>query len=344
MDESTGDNLDLPAGDSFLDVIANLVGILVLLVVVVGVRSAKSAYEAAAPEEVVDLEALRSEAADKEAAVLAAVRDTRLAAQRISQVTQDTVLREITRQQYADEVAQLRQDIEDQRAKLDPDRRRSAEVQIELAKVEQRLDDLTAKQVALIGQIAQMEETPTKQVEIAGSSIAANRKYEPYIVFLKGGRVASLPGDELVQQVNQARRSLPPPNLLKRGQEFRRNVGPVEGFTLEIVFQHMSVQRRGGATVATRLKQCLLNMNGDLVRWEEIDEAIDPGSALMTRLAGIDAENTAVILQTAPDSYEEYQTLKTHLSKLGYSVVIDQMGMSGILPVVDAPRDGFAVQ
>lgn len=342
--QESDDNLDLPAGDSFLDVIANLVGILVLLVVVVGVRSATKGFESVAPEPVVDLEAINAEIALREEEATNAARETRTVARQIEQLTQDVTLREITRQQHADEIATLRQDIEDQRAKLDPERRRSAAVQIELAKIEQELDRLTAQQVALIGQIAQMEDEPAQQLQIAGSSIAANRKYEPTTLFLRDGKVVPQPGNEVVEHLRAAVRSLPAPNALQRGKEYQRKIGPIDGFVVHVVFEQGPIRRGNAITAGTRMKRCVLDMNGDLVQWEPLDRALSPDSGLMRHLDTIDAEETAVILQPAPDSYEEYQTLKTELSQRGFSVVMRPMDMSGLLPVVDAPEDGYAVQ
>ncbi|MEO1497743.1 MAG: hypothetical protein AAFV43_11395 [Planctomycetota bacterium] len=339
--------LELPAGDSFLDVVANLVGILVLLVVVVGVRSAAKVEEQHAPSTVVDVAELVAQAEAKERELLESLNDGARVADQVRNVMTNRAVREATRQELAGELAQLRAEVEQMRLDLEPDDRRSAETRLALARAQERLDELTTKQVTLIGRLAEADNATT--IEAISSTIVTGHRRTKTTIFMRDDRVAVFPDEQLEQALRRVYQTLPMPNALNMSIEHRRSVGSINGFEIEMVFaqgRRSVVQRNSGRTgsaVGYYIKGGTLDIGGDNVVWEPLENAMKPGSRLMLYLSSVDPEETAIVLKPSPDSFDSYHDLKRHLIGLGYGVVLRSIGDVDVLTFGGGPAHGWAV-
>ena len=161
---------EIPGGDSFMDIVANIVGILVLLVVVVGVRAGRDVIM---PPEVIsdDVEAIVS----LESKLEEQLRQVRREQSEIAQLTGKvaSTLGEVERREAVREAAvlyntKLRAELDEARNALSDDDQRSLQDHNEIAQAQLKLDRLTREQVAL----SAVEPAPeAKVVEVAAMLI-----------------------------------------------------------------------------------------------------------------------------------------------------------------------------
>src|SRR6478752_2062294 len=156
----------MPGQDSFLDVITNIVGILILLVLVVGLRSSHSVRSGPDAELA---ERTRGEAEYQQAYNSAVVteRGVRELVQRVGNTYHESEFRESERAWLSNEVAAAEKEIEDRRAKLSADGQRDFDQRQKLATAQATLDDLTRQQIALMSHDANTETLECQPTPVA---------------------------------------------------------------------------------------------------------------------------------------------------------------------------------
>ena len=170
MRRADTDRSELPGQDSFLDIVANIVGILILLVMVVGLRAATAANEepADAASEPVETEVAKPDEPPAEpeeplkplvaqeevnnAIRLAIARRNELAEKVAKTVAsrKEALQRDATRVELATAVASIEQQIEEQRQKMGQDERRDFDLRAKLGAAEHELEKLTRERIALL--------------------------------------------------------------------------------------------------------------------------------------------------------------------------------------------------
>ena len=134
--ENTAD----PGHDSFLDIVANIVGILIILVMVTGLRVRDATVQAASADE-----GLRQEATalDKEQATAGSLRrDILTAAAQIQDLTWHRMLRQEERDDLATVVAAWEHKIRSYRDQLDADAQGAYDLRLALSEAEAQLEQL----------------------------------------------------------------------------------------------------------------------------------------------------------------------------------------------------------
>ncbi len=137
---------DMPGQDSFLDVLTNMVGIIILLVVVTGLRTSQAVMKAAereaqsAPEAKGPKDALR----DAQVAAVAAKKDTETVIQQAVAVHGETSLREQERDYLTTYVAAFNEELKDRRAELSADKQRDFDLRRKLVESQAELENLRA--------------------------------------------------------------------------------------------------------------------------------------------------------------------------------------------------------
>jgi hypothetical protein len=309
---------EIPGGDSFLDVIANMVGILVLLVVCVGVRAARPVTEAVATVDTAEVESLEAEAK-------AAARDAMDERRRVAKLAEQAMLsqaeaasRDEARVDMTAFVTKLRQELDAERAKLSEQDRRSFDTSNELAQVRLRLDELTRQQVALAAADTDAE---VKHIEFDSTPIVRERVTDEVFVRLEGDRVAYVPLDELKQALELVFDSIAqgPGGDVSKVARYERVVGPIEGFSLRCLFERGIIRSPRGTVLATQLVLARLEDQGNVVT-ETIDEATTTGSSVARRLDALNAKKTVVTVVAYPDSFDTLPDLEKRLRDRGVRV------------------------
>lgn len=306
---------DEPAigSDSFLDVVTNIVGILIILVMVVGMRVQQLPGRIAATEADSADDLLRqaeATAADLEGDVL------RLAGE-MESLSATAANRFAERAVLAQFVSQRQHDLEKQRQQMTVASREQFDLERSVAVAQSRLQALDKDRLPLAAaKSAKIEvqnyPTPLSQT-VFGKELH---------VQLRGGRVAPIPMDELIARFKQ--QAPQKVDRLRSQPELTETLGPIDGFrlryTLERVDMPLETQMRTGqgGSYVQLYEYTLIPVSNQL--GESLAEALGPTSPLRTVLSRHEVSRTTVTLWTYPDSFAEFRELRQELYRLGYQV------------------------
>lgn len=304
----------MPGQDSFLDVITNIVGILILLVLVVGVRTSRSVSKSSG----IDARATASEEemkAEVDSARIAQ-RDVTDLVQRSVNVHGEVLLKEREREYLGTYVATGEQEMAELRSKLTTQQQHDFDLRQKISTQQQALDDLTREQIALMSETTEVEAVtslPTPLAEtVTGKEIHLR---------LADGLVSVIPLEDLLKQFKREAQD----NVwrLRDQGSFVDTVGPVEGYQLRYRLQKQQFALRGEAGMeqhGTAVR---------LVKWElipalehvgePVDQALLPQGDLRRSLARSSPVGTTITVWTYPESFGEFRKLKKALFDMGYA-------------------------
>jgi hypothetical protein len=335
--EQHDDDDSMPGQDSFIDVVCNMVGILIVLVMIVGVRASRPAeFDAAmlpkkteanaeeegkiettgAKEQLVDSTELRKEF-DKAST---ANRELEQEAKRLLDLKIQAAATEARREQLLLLQTAVEQQIADRRAKLDEAGQKQFDVQRAIAEAEMKLAELTQEQVSLVSQTVDVEE-----VECVPTPLAKTVEGDEIHVRIKRGMLAVVPADALLEEV-RARGG----DYIRSGLRDRNAVqdvyGPIDGFRMRLTVKRHTVAVQGPPGVpmppqtAVELQGVFLPISEDI--GQTIDQALLPSSHLMRQLRARKTASPAVTAWVYPDSYGELRTLKRAMWESGVALAI----------------------
>ena len=299
--------------DSFLDVVANIVGILIILVMVVGVRAKNAPVTAAVPDE-----AAREAAAEMEnllAAEEARKKDVRAVADQIRAVRRETQIRYLERGTLANLAAARRKQIELDRGRLDADAQKDFDLGRGLSEARLHLDRLRQQQAQ--AQTAKNEPIVIESYPTPLSETVDGREVH---FQLRAGLLAFVPLDRLLEQFkSDARRKA---YRLRDLPEITEIVGPLGGFRLRYTLERYDVPAqtqietgRGGSFA--RLRQfTLIPVSNRL--GQPVEDALAEGSEFRRVISGLDPGRATITIWTYPDSFAEFRRLKKELYALGF--------------------------
>jgi hypothetical protein len=309
---------DEPIGqDSFMDVVSNLVGILIILVMVVGMR-AKDALvhaESTMPEQQ-DLSVQSKR--DDVVAAKTAEQNVEADIHRISRQLKHQEL-EIDYRQMERDRAQLlvtaaEQAVSDGRKQLDDSQRAEFDRRTELASAESELGELRRG-------IGHLESTKpqTIVIEHLPTPMAKTVFGKELHLRLRAGRLAYVPWDEFIQLLKE---DMPKKAWrLKDQDELSELVGPAGGFWMRYTLKrqtHLLPTKAGVATQQTvELDRFTLVPESEQMG-EPVDEALQAGSRLSAVLSNYRPESSTVTVWTYPDSFNDFRTLKNELFRRGF--------------------------
>lgn len=311
----------LTAGyDSFLDTVTNIVGILIILVMVVGVRVRHAPVNVSSLEaRSVDAElAARQERAaelQRRAAVLASIRNDILElAEKVQQLYREIAVRSAERDRLALVVALLQKEYEEKassesRESLQDDSlaRAIAEARTELASLER--------------QVAAAEREELVQIVNRPTPLSSPSDHEEIHFMIERGQLIYIPLERLLEElVSDARRKL---YRLLEVPEITGSVGPIGGFKMEysLVRRHLTGTPGDGSTMSgayAQLRQWVLVPESPV--GEPVEKALEETSEFRRRLAGYRPGKTTVTLWCYPDGFAAFRRLKDFLHERGYSV------------------------
>lgn len=304
-----------PGQDSFLDIVANLVGILIILVMVVGAQ-AKVAFEdpeiRQQSEEQIDALQLQVKSVGTEAAGLE--HDNKRLEHKIEEEKATLSLYEAERGMLQLKARELELELEERRKRLNQEQQRSFQEQAELAEAQNRLDAITREQNTILA-----KETPKGVIEHLPTPIAKTVFGEEVHFRLSEGRLAYLPMDELVEAMRgewkvKAEKLLSAPETIE-------TVGPIGDFRLQYKLMMVNktlrterglIQRQVPEFVGFILRPVRPNIGTTL------DHELQPGSSFSRMIDGLDPKNTTISVWVYPDSYSDFIRLKRWLFDRGF--------------------------
>lgn len=340
--------------DAFLDIVANLVGILIILVVILGskthevaeaIKEKSPSDTPAASGDLVNDQPLTVEIVQQRIDDLETQNRRAMVAladsQRLEREIQrsDAQLAEIARQrgQLMDLINMATSAWDQKKQELDTKDvlRGQAEAKVVAAKKE--LDDLQQARSRV-----ESSERPVVAVSHLPTPMAKTVFGEELHFRLKGGRLAIVPIDRLVAEIQRnLQRSVPG----GRDGVIDSAVGPVQGFVAryEMEKSREMVNRGGQVATATRVQFVSMVLEplsephgqplGDVLATE--------GNMLDVELAGRSPDKTTVTVWVYPDSFGEFRRLKEHLYARGYATAARPLPMNR--PIAGGPQGSKSI-
>lgn len=334
--------------DSFLDVIANIVGILIILIVIAGMRVSETPVLLSVPGPPAAPEPLRTAEPDEPGlpVLFAAepsqpppvverpqrlpaeppvelVEQARRLQQELQTLTRDQAVlaRRLTAEHeaadtFAKRAAALQAQLAETLADVGQHQVSARQAAQELAAARQELAELV-KQVRLVEADAPVAETLEHRINPISRSVSGDEHH----FRVEKGRVTEVPIEKLAERLREQieRRK---DSLLKLRQ-YQGEVGPVEGFTMKYLVE------RGGLSVIDELKFGPGMYRIAVTQWkiepakdmpsESVDEALTAGSRFYTSLLQA-KPGSALTFWIYPDSFGEYRRLQKFAHEHGFMV------------------------
>ncbi len=317
--------------DAFLDIVANLVGILIILVVILGSRSQEMAAaideqssttqtttEQAASANLIDAAVLATKAEEYETEVshaVSALRDSQRLESLIEQSDARVAAMERDRGTLLDLLELAKVAWEEKQKTLDKDVVARAKASVEQEGAESRLTQLQGMRVRL-----ENAPEPVVAVEHLPSPMARTVFGEELHFRLKDGRLSVVPMELLMNEAMQEfRRAING----KREGTLDMVVGPVRDYVARIeVNKSRGLMSRGGQVSMGASIEATEVVFEPLSEpyGQPLDEVLAAGgSQLDIELAGRSPERTTITVWVYPDDFADMRRLKEHLYARGYA-------------------------
>jgi len=301
--------------DSLLDVVTNIVGILIILVVVAGLRAQNAPVQAALLGHVPASPAL-AELQQDQAVEQSLRQDVYRIAEQIRNIEQESLQRFLERDGLATAVSGWEHRIASRRDQLDAQARADFDLQRALAEAQLQLDQLRSERV-------QAESSRPKPilVESYPTPLSKTVDSDEAQFQLRAGRLAYIPLDRLLERFKaDVRRQM---YKLLELPELTDTVGPEGGFRLRYTMERRDVsvdtQLRTGQGAYVQLRQyTLIPTSSEL--GEPIQTALAEGSELRQRLAGLRPGKTTITVWVYTDSFAAFRQLRKDLYERGFAV------------------------
>lgn len=303
--------------DSFLDIVASVVCIMLIMVLMVGMRIRKTPVEPALSPEAVQANAALEKVQAEERSLRA---DVAKVTQEIRHVEQETEARAVHRDILATAVAGMEHDLSTRRSQMDAQSQADFDAAHAVTEACRQLDDLSRQR-------ARVETSRPEPVVVESYPTPIGRIVDNDEIHfhLRQGRVACVPVEKLVLAArDDARRKAD--KLVDHDDlpELTETVGPVDGFRFRYTverFDRVEELPGGRAVRHTGLRiteWTVIPVTAEL--GEAVDEALAPDSALRRVLAGHKSDKTTVTLWVYPDSFDAFRLLRKELHRLGFGV------------------------
>lgn len=313
---------EAPGQDSFLDVVANLVGIMIILIMVVGIGT-KKAFVAEASggsrestdESSNDPAAPSSEQVDAAAQTAASIEsDMHQMADRIQRQQIEVAYRRAERDKLLTLLAAAEKGLDDRRQKYTEQEREQIALERQLAAKKQELEELEKARL-----VAERMGPPPGVIEHLPTPMAKTVFGHEYHFRLGGGRLAFIPWDDFVERL----KSDAPQKMqrLRDQSQITESVGPHGGFVMKYTLKRVehATAMGGGVSVQQRVELdrfTLLPIDEQL--GEPLEQALRPNSDFFDQLAKLDPAKSTITVWVYPDSYHQFRDLKKLLFDRGY--------------------------
>jgi hypothetical protein len=300
--------------DSFLDIVAGVVSIMIIMVLMTGLKIKHTPIDAPLQGEAAEVSADLMRDAQTEQTLHGDV--FRVAAE-IQQVQQETLLRKHQRDVLALAVASQQQTLQGTRQAIDVQANQDTALAGQLSEAAARLEQLDRQRVAI-------ETAPATPVQIECYPTPISHTVDGHELHfqLRAGRIEIVPLDSLIEKLKaDAQHKI---YKLRDLPEMTEIVGPEGGFRLRYTIERVDISPEGtgakarGGSYAQLKRWTLIPVSDDL--GETVDEALAAGSQFRQALADRRAKGATVTIWTYPDSFDAFRRVKKELYGLGFPV------------------------
>lgn len=321
--------------DAFLDVVANLVGILIILVVVLGTQAERitEMIRQSAEEE---WKLAQDDSADPvmtgpmlpgpTLASQSQIDELGEMAGRAASAQEDALRIESNIRRYDAQLAQL-SDVRgglldlvhiaeevwnEKKSELDQSKVLSAQVQREIREAKSEIATLAGTKERLTNQ-----EAPLVAVEHLPTPMAKTVFGDEIDFRLKAGRLSLVPVEPLIKEIKEDAQRMTP----KAGNA-TSSVGPIRDYTAHYVVERgverISQSGKSGLAMTARLGAVAFEPLNESVG-HPMDQVLGQLNFLDIELAGRDPASTTITVWVYPDSFGELRKLKEHLYQRGFA-------------------------
>ena len=305
---------EAPGQDSFLDVVCNLVGILIVLVMLIAAQAKRGliAEETANRADPAASSPAASEAAAAEQAAAAVENSIVELQSRIQRQNLEVTLRQQERDRVQLLVSVAEQRLAEHRGQLSGADQARYDLEAALAAAKRQLEqlDLAAKTP---------QQRPAEVIEHLPTPMARTVFGTEIHFRLQGGRLAYVPWQEMKAAMDADVGAHV--SKLRDHPRVELSLPVHSGFAAKYVIRRAETQTQTKVGVVTQgypelEKIWLIDVEPNL--GQPLAAALQTGSEFRSRLATFKPQQTTVTVWVYPDSFEAYRTLKAHLFKLGY--------------------------
>ncbi len=301
--------------DSFLDTIANLVGVLIILVVVVGAQTQNGPRESPEQRELAQQIAATEGELREQREVEQAVRGEQdRIAQLLEAENRMLELRSAERQQALVTLQLLEDELTARRRRLADSEQQALQSADEIQQLYRQLADVQGQVQAL-----RAESTTRETIEHFPTPIARTVFRDEVHFRLSEGRIAYVPLDDLLQMMKDEWRVQA--EKLQNTSHLVETVGPLENFRLQYELSRRTVvqQTAAGPVRGEAVEFDRFVVLPTLSRiGEPLDEALAEGSLFRRAIDRLQADRHTISVWVYPDSYSEFNRLKRWLFEQGF--------------------------
>ena len=316
--------------DAFLDIVANLVGILIILVVVLGAQSQKTIREATEEHEPPEIDPLLRAAGEAELNALATARTRANSAQADSiRLERNIKLLDNEINQKAEQRAVLLTLLDEAKAawaseqeKLDEDRLTASLRETKAAKLAREMASLEGEENRLKNRKA-----PVVAVEHLPTPMAKTVFEKEFHFRLKNNRVSVVPLDALTKEIENDMRRM----AVGSGEGVTdAAIGPVRGYVARYIVNRKNEFVSRGGSLSRMARMQVMACAFEPLRephGEPIQNVLANDDWLDVALAGQRPDSTVITAWVYPDSYAAFRRLKEKLYAKGYATAARPMEM-----------------
>jgi hypothetical protein len=300
-------------------VVANLVGIILILIMVVGSQF-KNAYVASLQAPTTEAPpaeptALERDVQAAQTAAAAVEKDFQSLTAKMQREAFEVNYRKLERDRLSMLITAAEQDMGAKRNELTDAQKAEYDLYAQLNVARRELRDLK------LAKAATLNAPPTPGViEHLPTPLAKTVFGKELHLRLQDGKITYVPLNELVERL----KAEAPKNAwkLKDAPRITEVLGPLDGFRMKYTLAKVerTMQTSGGAMRGNFIeleKFILVPVSDDL--GEPLDLAIQPGSGLRSILREYPPDRTTVTVWVYPESFEQFRALKAALFKLGFA-------------------------
>jgi hypothetical protein len=323
------------AQDSFLDVVANLVGVIIILVMLVGSKATRDVLKSTqqpaestavtAPQEVPFYEGPQENDLEKaRLAAMASRAELEKIATRLVQIRGEAAQFDNNRVALAMHRQVIEEDIEQRRNQLDTHKQKEFDVQRQIGEAQIQLDLLTKQQMGLLSgpeTVETLESVPTPLArDVEGQSLYLR---------LKAGQLSVVPINELMAEattrVDEIRRRL------QQHGKVVEVFGPLDGYRIQLTIIRQADSAAVTGPRVGQIERFSIQQYVDILPTadsigQEVEVALAPGGAVHRYLEEHRRQTPTVLVLLHTDSFKHCAFIKRSLWQIGLSVAMFPIG------------------
>ena len=299
--------------DSFQDIVANLVGILIILVMIVMMRARD---ELARKPEEVPLHEVSVAEVDEARTIATGVEDNLLELDHTIQRQEfELNYRQRERDRILESITRAELELKKQQESMSAESQANIEMTSQYEAMSKELGELIRSR-----QVLRQLEPDVHVIEHMPTPMAKTVFGKEIHFRLDDGRISYVPFDQLVERMKRDAQSKV--HKLHNHPQITETIGPVSGYRLryDLGYTNDVIKTRSGSRLQQKIEMLQLELIPvQAVFGEPVEVALADGSQFMQYIKRTVPDTTTVTIWVYPNSFDEFRKFKTTLFSMGYA-------------------------